>query len=82
MKAYYPDSWSEQARRLANREVESVEAGWQTIKGAYEFFSRSYRHPLIRGRAAKRFGRLVRAGKVKEDLEEYYRHFPEDKAKA
>lgn len=67
MRTYHPKSWSEQAREMADKQA------WQvnhyvdyTIADAVCFFSISYRHPLIRNRAAKRFGHLVRAGKVKD----------------
>ena len=75
MYTYHPDSWSQQARKMADDEVWCINNGWQTIEGATRFFSTSYRHPLIRGRAAKRFGRLLRAGKVHEHLDEYRKHF-------
>lgn len=63
-----PESWSAQARKLAEQRVLSVEFGYTTIEEAMIWFSISYRAPLIRQRAAKRFGRLVRAGKVKEGV--------------
>lgn len=63
---YHPESWSKQARALANAQVVSVELGYCTIKEVRDWFRKSYRHPLIVNRAAKRFGRLVRSGKVHE----------------
>ena len=78
MYTYHPKSWSQQARALSDAKIESVKSGWCTIEKAREFFRNSYRHPLIRLRAAKRFERWVRAGKVKENLEEYRKHFPEN----
>jgi len=78
MYTYQPKSWSQQAREMCDLEVWSVNNGWQTIKGAMRFFSMSYRHPLIRNRAAKRFGRMLRAGKVHNNLTTYYEHFPEE----
>lgn len=80
MRNFHPASWSEQARRMCDNEIISVNAGWGTIEGACDLFSRSYRHPLIRGRAAKRFGRKVRSGKVHENLELYYSHFPTERS--
>ena len=77
MRTYHPESWSYQAREMANNQIESINAGWQTIAGTIEFFNKSYRHSMIRHRAAKYFGRKVREGKVHENLEEYYKHFPE-----
>ena len=78
MRNYHPESWSHQARKISTQEIECINAGWQTIEGAVEFFQHSYRHSLIRERAAKRFGRMLRAGKVRENLEEYYKHFPNE----
>ena len=75
---YHPKSWSQQAREMCNNEIASIECGYNTIEGARRFFSRSYRAPIIRQRAAKRFGRMVRTGKVHENMEEYYKHFPEE----
>ena len=79
MKTWHPESWSKQARNMSNGIIESVNIGYETIEGAIGFFSRSYRAPLIRYRAAKRFGRQVREGKVHENLTEYYKHFPEER---
>lgn len=75
MNTYHPKSWSQQAREMSNSEIWSVNNGWQTIEGAIRFFSTSYRHPLIRERAAKHFGRMIRAGKVHENLEAYYKNY-------
>jgi hypothetical protein len=68
---YHPESWSEQAREMSNRIAANVNSGAWTIKEGCEFFQHSYRHPLIRNRAAKRFGRLVREGKVHEKSKSY-----------
>ena len=78
MKTYHPKSWSQQAREMCDEQIRQINSGWQTIDGAVKFFSQSYRAEIIRNRAAKRFGRMVRAGKVHEDLEVYYHHFYED----
>jgi len=64
MRSYHPESWSAQARKMCDNQIEMVEAGYATIDEAIHFFSISYRHPLIRHRAAKRFGRMLRAGKI------------------
>ena len=64
---------------MCDDEIWSVNNGWSTIEGAIHFFSNSYRAPIIRQRAAKRFGRYVHAGKVKNNWEEYYKHFPDEK---
>lgn len=64
MRTYRPKSWSQQARELCDREVESIACGYQTVEGAIAFFAISYRAPIIRYRAVTRFMRLVKAGKV------------------
>lgn len=43
-----PESWSAQARKLAEQRVLSVEFGYTTIEEAMIWFSISYRAPLIR----------------------------------
>lgn len=68
MHTYHPSSWSEQARRLCDEKVIMINNGWSTIERAEHFFHVSSRHWRIRQRAAKRFGRLVRAGKVHEQI--------------
>lgn len=65
MKQWRPKSWSQQARELCDYQIEMIEAGWTTVEKAQKFFGESYRHSLITGRAAKRFGRKLRAGKIK-----------------
>lgn len=69
MRTYRPDSWSAQARAICDYQIEMIKAGYQTIQGALELFSNMCRSPLIRTRAAKRFGRLLKQGKVKENPE-------------
>lgn len=64
MRTYHPKSWSQSARELADRIAWNVEEGYCSMKSGREFFSNSYRHPLIRHRAAKRFGRRRRANKI------------------
>jgi hypothetical protein len=78
MRTYHPENWSQQAREMCDKQIKQINSGWQTIDGAVKFFSQSYRAEIIRNRAAKRFGRMVRAGKVHEDLEAYHHHFYED----
>lgn len=77
MKAYRSKSWSQQAREMCDRQVAQIETGWQTIEDATKFFHSSYRAEIIRHRAAKRFGRLIKAGKVHENLVAYHLHFCE-----
>lgn len=66
MRTYHCKSWSTQAREMCDRQIILINAGWQTIDGAKEFFSISYRPKIIHYRAAKRFGRMIRANKVHE----------------
>ena len=65
---YHPKSWSVQARELSDRIIENVNYGGWTMKDGVNFFALSYRHSLIVNRAAKRFGRKVREGKIKEKV--------------
>ena len=67
MKQYRPKSWSESARALSDKAVSNVNGGRWCFEEASRFFCKSYRHPWIVQRAAKRYGRLVRAGKVHEE---------------
>lgn len=62
---YHPESWSIQARELGTRIFRNVKCGSWSLEQGVNFFSMSYRHPIIVNRAAKRFGRLVRKEKVK-----------------
>jgi hypothetical protein len=57
MRAYRPKSYSQQAKELAN-------CVYKTYKetGIKFDFSESYKHPLIRQRAAKMFGKMIRKG--------------------
>lgn len=66
MRTYHPKSWSQQARELGDRIVDNVNSGDWCLEQARRFFVLSYRHPLIKQRAAKRFYRLYHAGKVHE----------------
>lgn len=75
---YHAKSWSRQAREICDGQIMNIEDGWQTINGAIKFFSESYRADIIRYRAAKRFGRMVRAGKVHENPELFSQHFPNE----
>lgn len=76
MKKWRPASWSQQARRMCDLQVAYVNSGNALIEDALLLFSTSYHAPIIRGRAAKRFGRLLRAGKVKENMGEYVKNYP------
>ena len=60
MRQYRPKSYSVQARELSNKVYGNVMRGEWTEQEACEFFSNSYRCPLVVHRAAKRFGRLMR----------------------
>ena len=59
-KKWRPESWSAQARELADKIISQVVLQQREVKEAREFFSKSYRHKRIRYRAAKRFGRWER----------------------
>lgn len=78
MRIWRPLSWSQQARKMCDLQVEYVNYGHSFIENSLSLFSNSYRAPIIRQRAAKRFGKLVRAGKVKENLEAYIKNYPLD----
>ena len=60
MRTYHAKSYSQQARETADYIFWQYQTGEITYKGAVDFFSQSYKDPLIRQRAAKRFGRLRR----------------------
>ena len=63
MKTWRPASWSQQAREMCDKQVKMINAGYGLIEDVLHLFSTSYCAPIIRGRAAKRFGRLLKAGK-------------------
>ena len=60
MRNWHPKGWSEQARELADRQVEYVVYGDKTIKEVLHFFSISYRADIIKYRAEKRFIRKMK----------------------
>ena len=60
MRNSHPKSWSEQARELADRQIEYVVYGDKTIKEVLHFFSISYRADIIKYRAEKRFMRKIK----------------------
>lgn len=60
MRNWHPKGWSEQARELADRQVEYVVYGNKTIKEVLHFFSISYRADIIKYRAEKRFIRKMK----------------------
>lgn len=78
-KTYHPKSWSQQARIMADKIFNQViyytykhpeEWTYEDTpeKWAIEVFQISYRHPLIRQRAAARYGRLLREYKKKKNI--------------
>ena len=69
MIKYRPDSYSKQARELADDIIKSVNNGGRCIEEAERFFQTSYRCDLIRYRMVKRFRRALRNGKIHETLE-------------
>ena len=60
MRSYYPKSWTQQARKMADNQIEQILDGEITRAEATRFFADSYHAPIIRYRAAKRFGREMR----------------------
>lgn len=78
MRTWKPASWSQQAREMCDKQIEYINGGHAFIEDALHLFSNSYRASIIRGRAAKRFGRLMRAGKVKENVGAYIKNYPLD----
>jgi hypothetical protein len=78
-RTYHPESWSQQARAIADSIFNQViyytyeyPERWTDKdtpeKWATEFFQTYYRHPLIRQRAAARYGRLLREYKKKKNI--------------
>lgn len=55
MRTWHPKSWSAQARELADRFLM-----WEDKEDALKSLENSYRHPLIRQRAIKRFIRKIK----------------------
>ena len=60
MRNWHPKGWSEQARELADRQIEYVVYRDKTIKEVLHFFSISYRADIIKYRAEKRFIRKMK----------------------
>lgn len=48
---------------MCDKQVKMINAGHVLIEDALHLFSNSYRAPIITDRAAKRFGRLLKAEK-------------------
>ena len=69
MKNYHSESWSQQARSMSNMIINHINQGSWPIERGIAFCRGSYRHFLIRYRAAKRLGCMVRNGKVHENPE-------------
>ena len=59
MRTWHPDSWTVQARELADNFY-----SWDDKDHAFMSLRHSYRHPLIRLRACKRFGKLRRKNNI------------------
>lgn len=60
MRSYRPASWSTQARLMCDKQLYYIAKGTKTIEEGAETIRNSYRHPLIKQRAIKRFGRKVK----------------------
>ena len=67
MIRYKAKSWSESARFVSNKMYNYYISGTLKEEDVVKFFQNSYRAPLIVHRAAKRFGRMVRKYKRKEN---------------
>ena len=76
MRTWHPASYSEQAREMSNNWIEAVNEGYLLIDEVLYKVRVSYRQPLVKERAYRRFLRYVRAGKVKENFELYQQHYP------
>ena len=63
MRTFHPKSYSQQARRLCDSLYNTIVKGLVAEESAVEFLHESYRHSLVRHRAAKRLGRKLRTTK-------------------
>lgn len=68
-------SWSKRAREIADMQAEYVEDGWALIHDVTNFIPTMEENPIIKQRVAKRFGRMVRSGKVKDNIDLYNYHY-------
>lgn len=68
-------SWSKNARKIADMQVEYVNDGWALIHEVENFIPTMEENPIIKQRVAKRFGRMVRSGKVKDNIDLYNYHY-------
>lgn len=66
MYAFRTYSWSLQARVFYNSLKEKIDNNNWSIDRAIYFIHMSYHADIVRGRAAKKFGRKLRAGKLIE----------------
>ena len=62
MRSYRPASYSQQARKLCDKQILYIKSGLTTIEEAEEILFNTYRSPLVKQRAIKRFGRKIRKG--------------------
>lgn len=76
MKVKKTKSWSELAREMCNKQIEQIKVGHALVSDAEYLFSNSLRYKTIVYRAAKRFGKLKKAGLIKENIEEYIKNYP------
>jgi hypothetical protein len=60
MKKMKTMSWSMRARKMCYNQLGQYLCGEKTKQECIEFFSTSYRAPIIRIRAAKKFGKMLR----------------------
>ena len=73
MRSYHAKSYSQQARKMANDlfNIVTNPYPWEDIteQDAIDILINSYRHPLVRQRAAGIFGRKMREYKKRKNLQ-------------
>ena len=62
-------SWSQSARTICDRTIQSVNNGYITIEEAREYLHGLTRNPIIVKRACKRLGKAIRESRVHETQE-------------
>ena len=75
-RSWHPTSYSVQARNMCNSWIEGINNGYLLIDEVLYKVRVSYRQPLVKERALRRFTRLVKAGKVHNNLEKYKENYP------
>ena len=62
MRRYKPASYSQQARKLCDKQILYIKSNLTTIKEAKEILFNTYRSPIVKQRAIKRFRKKIRKG--------------------